>query len=114
MASYRATTTAVATERGPGGLVVRLSGVIDVHTATDLRITLHQIIDADTGPLLLDLSDAVVSDTTGLGLLVECHRRGRRLGREMHLMAPDERCERMLRRLHLGRLFGPRAARATV
>lgn len=114
MASSSATTTAVATERAPEGLVVRVSGVIDVHTATDLRLCLHRIIDAEAGPLFLDLSDALVGDTTGLGLLVECLRRGRRLGREMHLMAPDERCERMLRRLRLGRLFGSRSSRTTV
>ncbi len=94
--------------------MVRVTGRIDVHTAADLRPRLHEIIDAAPGPLFLDLGGALVGDGTGLGLLVECLRRGLRLGQAMRLIAPDERCERMLRRLRLGRLFGSRSSRTTV
>ncbi len=89
------------------GTLVRVTGRIDVHTAADLRTRLHDVIDAAPGPLLLDLGDALVADGTGLGLLVECHRRGLRRGHAMRLVAADERCRRLLRRLALRRHTAP-------
>lgn len=92
---------------GPDGTVVRVTGRIDVHTAADLRPRLHEIIDAAPGPLFLDLGGALVADGTGLGLLLECHRRGLRRGHAMRLIAADERCRRLLRRLALRRHTAP-------
>ncbi|MFN8097827.1 MAG: STAS domain-containing protein [Dermatophilaceae bacterium] len=89
------------------GTLVRVTGRIDVHTTADLRPRLHDVIDTASGPLLLDLGDALIADGTGLGLLLECHRRGTRRGRVMRLIAADERCRRLLRRLAMRRHTAP-------
>lgn len=94
---------AVEISRQGDGTLVRISGRIDVHTATDLRPRLHQIIDDSPRGLYLDLEHALIADATALGLLLECHRRGLRRGRPMHLVAADERSRRLLRRLALRR-----------
>lgn len=114
-----ATLTRVITERptvtvttGAHGTLICVAGRIDGHTAADLRAELHDIIDNAISPLHLDLSDAELGDATALGLLVECHRRGRRRGHEMRLIAASARSERLLRRLALTRQYGVGAARA--
>lgn len=94
---------AVETYNRADGVLVKVTGRIDVHSVADLRRRLHPIIDDTPGPLLLDLGDAVIADGTALGLLLECHRRGLRRGQEMRLVALDERGRRLLRRLALRR-----------
>ena len=69
---------AVETYHSADGVLVKVTGRIDVHSVADLRRRLHPIIDDTPGPLLLDLGDAVIADGTALGLLLECHRRGLR------------------------------------
>gem|GEM_PF-829322 len=93
------------------GRLVTITGVIDVHSAADLRGDLHALIDdGRETPLLLDLGRAEIADATGLGLLLECHRRGRRHGRQMRLVAVSDGSERLFRRLALRRQFAPRPA----
>lgn len=89
------------------GCHVALRGRVDVRTAADLRLALHQLIASGAGPLLLDLAEVHVGDATGLGLLVECQRRARRAGRQVHVVAADARTQRLLRRARLGSLLGP-------
>lgn len=89
------------------GKLVTIVGTIDVHTAADLRADLHAIIDQAQGTLLLDLGRAEVADSTGLGLLLECHRRGRRRGCTMRLIALSPHSARLFRRLAISRQFAP-------
>ena len=78
-----------------------LRGRLDVRTVADLRLSLHRVIADGTTPLLLDLGEAHVGDTTGFGLIVECQRRARRAGRPMVVVAADDRTRRLLRRARL-------------
>lgn len=105
-AALRERTVSVHLAPHDDGMLVTIVGSIDVHTAADLRADLHAIIDDGEGALLLDLARAEVRDSTGLGLLLECRRRGRRLGREMRLIALSPHSERLLRRLALSRQYG--------
>jgi len=89
------------------GWHVALRGRVDVRTAADLRLALHRLIASGTSPLLLDLAEVHVGDATGLGLIVECQRRARRAGRQVHVVAADARTQRLLRRARLGSLLGP-------
>jgi len=89
------------------GWHVALRGRVDVRTAADLRLALHRLIAAGSTPLLLDLAEVHVGDATGFGLIVECRRRARRAGRQVHVVAADARTQRLLRRARLGSLLGP-------
>ena len=99
-------TAEVVVSEHSDGQWVTIIGVLDVHSAADLRADLHAIIDCGDSPLLLDLGRAEVTDATGLGLLLECHRRGRRRGRSMLLVSVTPGSARLLRRLALSRQFG--------
>jgi len=103
----RERTAQVVVAEHDDGALVTITGRIDVHTAADLRADLHAIIDDGQSAVLLDLARAEVSDSTGLGLLLECHRRGRRRGRTIRLIAISPHSERLLRRLALSRQFAP-------
>ena len=89
------------------GWHVALRGRVDVRTAADLRLALHRLIAAGSTPLLLDLAEVHVGDATGFGLIVECQRRARRAGRQVHVVAADARTQRLLRRARLGSLLRP-------
>jgi anti-anti-sigma regulatory factor len=93
-----------------GGQRAILRGRLDVHTVPDLRLGLHRLIDGSAGVLTIDLRDAVIGDAVALGMLVECHRRSRRVGRTMVF---DNVCERGARLLRAVRLY-PSSPVATV
>ncbi len=67
------------------GVLVVLSGRLDVHVATDVRVALAEQVDLGTGELVLDLAGLDAVDVTGLGLLVGAHRRAGRAGRVLVL-----------------------------
>jgi len=81
-------------------VVVR--GRLDVRAVPDLRVRMHRIIDGGAERVLLDLTDAVIGDSTGLGVLVECVHRSRRAGVALLVATDDERTARLLRRARLG------------
>ena len=67
------------------GQLVTLSGDLDVHSATDIRLALAAAVAAGTGDLVVDLADVRTVDVTGLGVLVGAHRQAGRHGRQMVL-----------------------------
>ncbi len=82
---------------------VVVAGRLDTRTAADVRAALHAAIDAGEGVLLADLEHCEVGDATGLGLLVEFHRRAHRAGRRLHVVAIEDRTRRLLRAIRLDR-----------
>ncbi len=87
------------------GQEVYLAGRVDVRSAADLRLDLHAIIAGGTGDLLLHLGDVEIGDATGLGVLLESHRRARREGRRLVLASITPRTARLLRAARLHRVF---------
>ncbi|HET6692726.1 MAG TPA: STAS domain-containing protein [Pedococcus sp.] len=85
------------------GQEVAISGRIDVHTVTDVRLLLHEIIDTGTGDVLMRLGAAEIGDATGLGVLVEAYNRARRAGRRLAVVDMSARTERLLRASRLDR-----------
>jgi anti-anti-sigma factor len=81
---------------------LHLGGALDVHTAADLRIALHEAIDRGTGDLVVDLSGVDGADITGLSVLVGAHRRAGRFGRRLVLRNVPAQLSRLLlvTRLH--------------
>lgn len=87
------------------GETVRIEGRLDVHTVADVRLLLHEAIDAGRGDLRLDLSLVEVGDATGLGVLVGAHHRARRAGRRLVLVGVPSRLDRLLRATRLHRVL---------
>lgn len=87
------------------GSEVVLRGRLDVQTVADVRLALHEAIDAGAGPLVLDLSAAEIMDATGLGVLIGGHRRAERAGRTLVLRSPSERLLRLLVAMRLHRIL---------
>lgn len=85
--------------------MLRLCGRLDVRTAADVRITLRNAIDSGTADVVLDLSDLQSVDSTGLGVLLEAHRRADRQGRRLRLHGVPPHLERLLRKTRLHRVF---------
>ncbi len=87
------------------GQEVTLQGPVDVRTAPDIRLALHEAISDGAGDLYLHLGGVEIGDSTGLGVLVEAHRRARREGRRLVLASITPRTERLLRVSRLNRVL---------
>jgi anti-sigma B factor antagonist len=55
--------------------VLNVQGEIDLETAAVLREALLPILERETGPVVVDLSDVLFMDSTGMHVLVETLRR---------------------------------------
>ena len=87
------------------GQEVFLEGRFDVRSAADLRLELHAVIAGGDGDLFLHLGDVEIGDATGLGVLLESHRRARREGRRLVLVGITPRTARLLRGARLHRVI---------
>ena len=84
------------------GKMVVVRGPISMHTSETVRSILCEAIHGGDGDLSVQLTEAEVWDTTGLGVLVGAHDRARRCGRRLVVTDPSREVQRMLRvtRLH--------------
>lgn len=92
-------------ESTPSGDVITLTGALGVTNAADIRGLLCTAIDAGSGDVVLNLSQAEVVDSTGLGLVIEAHRRAGRGGRRVVIADATPRMQRLLRRTRLHRII---------
>ena len=114
MALQPTATAAVRVVDSARGQEVVIEGRIDVRSAADLRLALHAAIDGGHGDLYLHLGDVEIGDATGLGVLLESHRRARRASRRLVLASITPRTARLLRIARLHRVFHVDIAPVTV
>lgn len=88
--------------------LIVLSGRLDVHAATDVRLALADAVDQGEGELVLDLTDLEAVDATGLGVLVGAHRRAQRKGRTLVLADVPDQVGRLLLITRLDRILQTR------
>ena len=86
---------------------VVITGRIDMTSAASTRTVLHDAIAAGCGLLVVDLTDAVIGDSAGLGVLLGAYDRARRAGRELIVDGMSPRVARLLRVSRLERLLVP-------
>ena len=91
--------------RGEGRTIVRLSGALDIEDAPALRERLIDVLHRGPGLLVLDLSQVLSCDASGLAVLIGTQRRARLLGIMMRLAAPSLPVTRLLRSTGLYRSF---------
>ncbi len=105
MATQPTTSVPVRVVESARGQEVFIEGRVDVRSAADLRLDLHAVIAGGSGDLFLHLGDVEIGDSTGLGVLLESHRRARREGRRLVLASITPRTARLLRAARLHRVF---------
>ncbi len=85
--------------------VVDVTGEIDVYTAPALREELASLIDAEHTNLVVDLSQVLFMDSTGLGVLVGALKKVRTLGGDLHLVISQEKILKVFRITALTQVF---------
>jgi anti-sigma B factor antagonist len=98
-----------------GDTAVEVAGEIDVASASQLRDCLHQLIDAGSRRLVVDLRQVSFMDSVGLGVLVGVQRRLRSHGHgggSIQLVCAEGLVLRILRLTGLDRVFALHATLA--
>jgi anti-sigma B factor antagonist len=91
-----------------GCIIVKVAGEIDMASAPELRECLHQMIDAGSRRLVVDLRQVGLIDSVGLGVLVGARRRLQEHGDEdgwIRLVGAGGLVMRALRLSGLDRVF---------
>ncbi|MFH8725598.1 STAS domain-containing protein [Streptomyces termitum] len=70
--------------------VLRLSGELDLMTSPRIRRRVHDAVAAGRHDLVVDLSDVLFCDSTGVGVLVAARRLLRSCGGRLRLVLPPE------------------------
>ncbi len=82
-----------------------LFGRIDARTVGAVRPELQRWVDAQVGELILDVSQAEIPDSWGLGMLVGVHRRARIHGQTLVLLDVPPRLGWLIRHTRLHRVL---------
>lgn len=82
-----------------------VGGRLDVRSAADARTVLHSAVDSGRGDLVLDLTELDSWDATGLGVIMEAHRRAGRVNRRLVLRGVPPQMERLLIATRLHRIL---------
>ncbi|MFZ0251204.1 MAG: STAS domain-containing protein [Acidimicrobiales bacterium] len=86
--------------------IVQLSGELDLSSAPQLRDFLVTLLSEDgPGRLVVDLSDLVYLDSTGLSVLVTAHKRAISSGTAFSLASPNSSVRRLLGITALDQIF---------
>ena len=82
------TPLAVERSRSDGYELLTVEGELDIATAPRMIGVLNEAIAEMSAPLVVDLTDVVFMDSTGLALLMNARRRVVRLGQGFAIVCP--------------------------
>jgi anti-anti-sigma factor len=100
------TRLALEEERRDGGAVVRLRGTCRVGLSADaLKDALNRITAEESGPVVLDLAELTMLDSTALGVVAGAGRALHGAGRELYLVSPNERVALLFKLTALDTVF---------
>lgn len=91
---------------------VALHGELDILAAPELRHVLGDVLDEGATEVVLDVGDLEFMDSSGLGVLVGCHRRLARHGGRLRIVGAHHSVARVLAVTGLDRVFQVEAAEA--
>ena len=94
----------VTTEARDGITLVTLSGELDIYTVASFRSDLENVDPAER-PLVLDLTDVTLIDSSGLGALVSLLNRARAGEGQLGLVCPQKRIRRVFEITGLRKAF---------
>ena len=79
----------VERSRSDGYVLLTVEGELDIATAPRMIAALNEVLADMDVPLVVDLSDVVFMDSTGLALLMNARRRAMRNGQGFAIVCPD-------------------------
>lgn len=94
----------VTTEARDGVTLVVLGGELDIYTVAGFRRYLEDV-DAGSTPVVIDLTDVTLLDSSGLGALVSLLNRVRAGDGQLGLICPHRRLRRVFEITGLRRAF---------
>lgn len=94
----------VTTEARDGVTLVVLGGELDIYTVAGFRRYLEDV-DAGAAPVVIDLTDVTLLDSSGLGALVSLLNRVRAGDGQLGLICPHRRLRRVFEITGLRRAF---------
>ncbi len=94
----------VTTEARDGITLVVLGGELDIYTVANFRSDLERL-DPASAPLVIDLTDVTLLDSSGLGALVSLLNRAREGEGQLGLICPHRRLRRVFEITGLRRAF---------
>ena len=97
-------TLEVTTEARDGVTLVVLGGELDIYTVASFRADLERVDPAST-PLVIDLTEVTLLDSSGLGALVSLLNRARAGEGQLGLICPHRRLRRVFEITGLRRAF---------
>jgi anti-sigma B factor antagonist len=92
----RGTELSIETRTRPGGVVLRLSGELDMATAPHLEREIASASDGEPHVIVLDLRGLDFIDSTGLRTLITEHERSRQIGRQFALVQGSKQVDRLM------------------
>jgi anti-anti-sigma factor len=97
------------------GVIIFLTGELDLATEADLRKRLVEIIRSQPqGPILVEVSKVSFMDARTLQVLAQVERIARRRGRTLRVGGVDRLYARIFHFLGIGQLLAPQAAVETL
>ena len=97
-------TLEVTTEVRDGVTLVVLGGELDIYTVASFRADLERV-DPAAAPLVIDLTEVTLLDSSGLGALVSLLNRARAGAGQLGLICPHRRLRRVFEITGLRRAF---------
>ena len=80
------------------GAILCVGGEVDLATAPQLHAKLLELVEVkETGGVVVDLTQVVFMDSTGLSVLLAGHRRAQAHGHTMRLVCPEGQVLRVMR-----------------
>jgi anti-sigma B factor antagonist len=97
---------------GPDTALVTCRGRLNMATAPEFRAYVNAVLDDGKSRVVVDLTDTVFIDSSGLGALIGVLKRARSSGGDLRIAAPSEQVRMVLGLTNLDRVLRPHASLA--
>ncbi len=85
--------------------ILELSGEIDVSESPKLRDMLLNLLEENSGRLLVNMADIVYIDSAGLSVLIAANRRAKTMGGSFGLSNPQKSVEQVFKLTRMDKVF---------
>ena len=84
---------------------VRVTGEVDIYTATQFKEPIEKLIEANTKDIFLDLTDLSYIDSTGIGILIELRKGSMSRDLNMTRINPQKNVVKLLQLTGVDQIF---------
>lgn len=91
--------------QGKSGTILTIGGEVGFSEVSDLKCSLEEALNADSGAVLLDLSELSFVASDGLGVFIRARANAEERGKEFFLLSPQPRIFDLLHKTQLDKIF---------